>query len=117
VYSLQSKQFFRSILAKRFCADVCCIAAAQEQSLRVLSFEARAGRAICPYDPSSNYTVVYVGKLFLHTLVTRLCIRGRYLAANHKKLSYRRGTARCVVSVEILPIATQQCRNYLYDKS
>jgi len=34
-----------------------------------------------------------------------------------KKLSYRRGTARWVVSVEILPIATQQCRNYLYDKS
>jgi len=25
--------------------------------------------------------------------------------------------ARCVVSVEILPIATQQCRNYLYDKT
>jgi len=35
----------------------------------------------------------------------------------NKKLSYCRGTARCVVSVEILPIATQQCRNYLYDKS
>jgi len=35
----------------------------------------------------------------------------------YKKLSYRRGTTRCVVSVEILPIATQQCRNYLYDKS
>jgi len=35
----------------------------------------------------------------------------------YKKLSYRRGTARCVVSVEILPIATQQCRNYLYDMS
>ena len=35
----------------------------------------------------------------------------------HKKLSYRRRTARCVVSIEILPIATQQCRNYLYDKS
>jgi len=34
-----------------------------------------------------------------------------------KKLSYRRGTARCVLSVVILPIATQQCRNYLYDKS
>ena len=32
----------------------------------------------------------------------------------NKKLSYRRGTARCVVSIEILPIATQQCRNYLY---
>ena len=31
----------------------------------------------------------------------------------NKKLSYRRRTARCVVSVDILPIATQQCRNYL----
>ena len=37
--------------------------AAQDQSLRVLSFEARAGRAKCPYDPSSNYTIVYVGKV------------------------------------------------------
>ena len=36
---------------------------------------------------------------------------------SYKKLSYRRWTARCVVSIEILPIATQQCRNYLYDKS
>ena len=36
---------------------------------------------------------------------------------DNKKLSYRRGTARCVVTIEILPIATQQCRNYLYDKS
>ena len=36
---------------------------------------------------------------------------------NYKKLSYRRGTARCIVSIEILSIATQQCRNYLYDKS
>jgi len=35
----------------------------------------------------------------------------------NKKLSYRRGTQRCVVSVEILPIAMQQDRNYLYDKS
>ena len=38
-------------------------------------------------------------------------------STQHKKLSYRRGTARCVVSVEILLVATQQCRNYLYDKS
>jgi len=30
----------------------------------------------------------------------------------NKKLSYR----RCVVSIEILPTAMQQCRNYLYDK-
>jgi len=35
----------------------------------------------------------------------------------NKKLSYRPGTAQCVVSVEILPTAMQQCRNYLYDKS
>ena len=35
----------------------------------------------------------------------------------NKKLSYHRGTARCVELVEILPIAMQQCRNYLYDKS
>ena len=38
-------------------------------------------------------------------------------AKYNKKLSYRRGTARCVVLIEILPTATQQCRNYLYDKS
>ena len=31
--------------------------------------------------------------------------------AKNKKLSYRRGTARCVVSVEVLPIAMQECRN------
>jgi len=35
----------------------------------------------------------------------------------NKKLSYRRVTARCVLSVVILPITAQQCRNYLYDKS
>jgi len=35
----------------------------------------------------------------------------------HKKLSYRRVTARCVLSVVILSVTTQQCRNYLYDKS
>jgi len=34
-----------------------------------------------------------------------------------KKLSYRRGTELCVVSIEILPTVMQQCRNYLYDKS
>jgi len=31
------------------------------------------------------------------------------LRDDNKKLSYRRGTARCVVSVEVLPIAMQQC--------
>ena len=42
---------------------------------------------------------------------------GEPVPERYKKLSYRRGTARCVMSVEILPIATQQRGNYLYDKS
>ena len=46
-----------------------------------------------------------------------LCDVGSVYYLDSKKLSYRRGTARCVVSAEILPVATQQCRNYLYDKS
>ena len=45
------------------------------------------------------------------------CIAPLHCGTGDKKLSYRRGTARCVVSIEILPIATQQCRNYSYDKS
>ena len=40
-----------------------------------------------------------------------------HLSCHNKKLSYRRGTARCIVSIEILPIATQKGRNYLYDNS
>ena len=40
-----------------------------------------------------------------------------YIVDLDKKLSYRRVTARCVLSVVILSITTQQCRNYLYDKS
>jgi len=49
--------------------------------------------------------------------MTICCVSVCPLAYLNKKLSYRPGTARCVVSIEILPIATQQCRNYLYDKS
>ena len=37
--------------------------------------------------------------------------------SRNKKLSYRRVTARCVLSVVILPITTQQCINYFHDKS
>ena len=40
-----------------------------------------------------------------------------YCMKLYKKLSYRRVTSRCVLPVVILPITTQQCRNYLYDKS
>ena len=52
----------------------------------------------------------------LHFLMKMLVV-GDTVDNDNKKLSYRRGTARCVVSIEILPIATQQCKNYLYDKS
>ena len=55
----------------------------------------------------------FVGKL----VIIDIFINQRIEYYLNKKLSYRRGTARCVVSIEILPIATQQCRNYLYDKS
>jgi len=41
----------------------------------------------------------------------------RFSGVSNKKLSYRRVTARCVLSVVMLPITTQQCRNYLYDNS
>ena len=71
--------------------------------------------------------------LTLKTFVTEVCVnwfrRSPSIAValiklnnscarnKNEKLSYRRGTARCVVSIEILPIAMQQCRNYLYNKS
>ena len=51
-----------------------------------------------------------------HTRYSCVGLRG-FAGLVDKKLSYHRGTARCVVSMEILPIATQQCRNYLCDKS
>jgi len=41
-------------------------------------------------------------------------VGGKNLRIKDNKLSYRRGTARYVVSVEILPVVTQQCSNYMY---
>ena len=60
-----------------------------------------------------NSSINYFSKSFSNNLNSWRIV----LAKPNKKLSYRRGTARCVVSIEILPIATQRCRNYLYDKS
>ena len=66
------------------------------------------------YSQESTFPlVVHCTAFWIHIC---LFTRGAILLTI-KKLSYRRGTARCVVSVEILPIATQQCRNYLYGKS
>jgi len=46
-------------------------------------------------------------------------LRGRRSAANASsvELEGSRGNRDSLLSIEILPIATQQCRNYLYDKS
>ena len=43
------------------------------------------------------------------TMTMVIATSSRVCGSGYKKLSYRRGTARCVVSVEILSIATQQC--------
>ena len=63
------------------------------------------------HDDSTINIVVAIIIIEQHFVKIMLAARG------NKKLSYRRGTARCVVSIEILPIATQQCRNYLYNNS
>jgi len=64
----------------------------------------------------------YSQEFLMHNELALIIVKQWHIIINfmtkaNKKLSYRRGTARCVVSVEVLPIATQRCRNYLYDKS
>ena len=64
---------------------------------------------------SENVNVRFLVCLFSYAAVISVFVRWLKLASggrSNKKLSYRRGTARCVMSIEILPIATQQCRNY-----
>jgi len=68
----------------------------------------------CRHGKAPQYLAVH-GPMVWNSLSDDLCAQQDY--ESDKQLSYRRGTARCVVSIEILPIATQQCRNYLYDKS
>jgi len=58
--------------------------------------------------------VVRLNKLSLRLVEIWQCSN---TAFQYKQLNYYRGTTRCVMSVEILPTAMQQCRNYLYDKS
>ena len=66
-----------------------------------------------------GYTVRLAGCSSVTSAPLHMAQHVQYMMSSniHKKLSYRGGTVRCVVSIEILPIATQQCRNYLYDKS
>ena len=88
--------------------------------LRSLASKNWSSRLLCDFV----CVILYLAVLVEHRLVTdrQTQTLGIYRASiasrgKNKKLSYRRGTARCVVSIEILLIATQQCRNYLYDKS
>jgi len=69
-------------------------------------------RTVCRPDPTRRVNM----SVFFSTEVFIVNWRADVRKCN-KKLSYRRGIARCVVSVKILPIAKQQCRKYLYDKS
>jgi len=69
-------------------------------------------------DEISYPLTVLFKKIVSSGCSTRRREKGQYVSPIYnKKLSCRRGTARCVVSIEILLITTQQCRNYLYDKS
>jgi len=63
------------------------------------------------------FTIFHISATTPHLFNGLLYNLGKLVPEMYKKLSYRRGTARWVVSVKILPIATQQCRNYLYGKS
>jgi len=68
--------------------------------------------------PKTDQVIISYNLLHLQNINEFILVIATFLSqVFNKKLSYRRGTARCVVSVKILPIATQQCRNYLYDKS
>ena len=75
-------------------------------------------RQLVPLLTNKDVSLIMRGRLY------RSCVRSSMLHGSEtwpvrkdKKLSYRRGTARCIVSIKILPTAMQQCRNYLYDKS
>jgi len=69
-----------------------------------------------PAHPLNNIKTISKFE-WLNGKIASANVNDQQAPTDNKKLSYRRGTARCVVSIEILPIGTQQCRNYLYDKS
>ena len=94
----------RRLYDENFLLDVRCTADASRLSQ---GFRAKEPSV----DPTQRVNMsVFCAEVFIVNWRTDLL---KYI----KKLSYRRGTARCVVSVEILPIVKQQCRKYLYDKS
>ena len=78
-------------------------------SVRVYAYKPSDGSGFGDIQFATDYNngITYVMNV--------LCGSGR--VGSRKELPVVNSAARCVVSVEILPIATQQCRNYLYDKS
>jgi len=73
-----------------------------------------SGLVVNPLVPSKNRSMII--KLSVNQPY-HLFIHHWTPDKRNKKLRYHRVTARCILSVVILPITTQQCRNYLYDKS
>jgi len=89
-----------------------------------LPFNERANTRGNHYKLQNQFTDIcspgqmLTGQMLTGQMLTGQLLTGQMLTPlSNKKLSYRRWTARCVVSIEMLPIVTQQCRNYLYDKS
>jgi len=56
-------------------------------------------------NPMIRYDTIRYAILTRNKKVIRVSLIYRTEPTTNKKLSYRRGTARCVVSIEILPIA------------
>jgi len=116
VCSLLALIWFRQIsgsvsaIALRQCWLVTFVAVAFTRSVFFDKFLLNATN-IATYWPLHRLDYVGLIRSCIPQLENITCIK------TYKKLSYRQVTARCVVPIEILPIATQQCRNYLYDKS
>ena len=98
----------------------CCTAGAQQQWRTAARRSAAKASSVAVYSCRRRLNtglVFVISDLHFSLSATCFVLCEHWLEFENKKLSYRRGTARGVVSVEILPIATQQCRNYLYEKS
>ena len=65
-----------------------------------------AGSLHCVLSTNETQLMFFAHRLLNQENIIKLTVVTPWI---YKKLSYRRGNARCVVSVEILPIATQQC--------
>jgi len=77
---------------------------------KMTSFIANWGRnpRFCFRDPQKALPCAEPRRLSFCVKIGARVSAVAFLKNQKKKLSYRRGNARCVVSVEILPIATQR---------